>query len=135
MRRCVLATAMCWMAVGAQAADMPDLPILRGGFTEGLSRTRVNWQGFYVGGQAAYGSSDENFAGSNKNMLDALLDHNVIQEMQVSQWNLGLGKQSARTPAYGAFAGYNWQWDDVVVGLEANYVHASNKFGGTAVAS
>jgi outer membrane immunogenic protein len=131
----VLATAMCWMAVGAQAADMPDLPILRGGFTEGLSRTRVNWQGFYVGGQAAYGSSDENFAGSNKNMLDALLDHNVIQEMQVSQWNLGLGKQSARTPAYGAFVGYNWQWDDVVVGFEANYVHASNKFGGAAVAS
>ena len=43
MRRFVLATAMCWMAVGAQAADMPDLPILRGGFTEGLSRTRVNW--------------------------------------------------------------------------------------------
>jgi opacity protein-like surface antigen len=123
------------MAVGAQAADMPDLPILRGGFTEGLSRTRVNWQGVYVGGQAAYGSSDENFAGSNRNMIDALLDHNVIQEMQVAQWNLGLGKVSARTPAYGAFVGYNWQWDDVVAGVEFNYVHPSNKFGGAAVAS
>ena len=32
-------------------------------------------------------------------------------------------KQSARSSAYGAFAGYNWQWDDVVVGLEASYVH------------
>ena len=28
------------------------------------------------------------------------------------------------------FVGYNWQWDDVVVGLEANYTHASNIFGG-----
>jgi opacity protein-like surface antigen len=135
MRRLVLATAMCWMAVGAQAADMPDLPILRGGLSEGLSRTRVNWAGVYVGGQAAYGSSDENFSGSNRNMLEALLDHNVIQEMGVAQWNLGFGKQSARTSAWGAFAGYNWQWDDVILGLETNYLHPSNKFGGAAVAS
>ena len=56
MRRFVLATVMCGMAVGAQAADMPDLPVLRGGFTEGLSRSRVNWDGFYAGGQIGYGS-------------------------------------------------------------------------------
>src|SRR5438874_12333916 len=114
MRRLVLAAAMFGMACGAQAADMPDLPILRGSYVEELTTTRVNWRGFYVGGQAGYGSSDEKFTGSNANMLAALLDHNVIQEMQVPQWNLGLGGQSARTSAYGAFAGYNWQWDDVV---------------------
>src|SRR5207253_5049577 len=67
MRRFVLATAMVGMAFGAQAADLPDLPILRGSYTEGLSRSKVNWQGFYVGGQGAYGSSDENFSGSNAN--------------------------------------------------------------------
>ena len=129
MRRFLLAVVICGVAAGAQAADMPDLPILRGGLTEGLSRSSVNWQGVYVGGQAGYGSADENFAGSNKNMLAALLDHNVIEEMQVSQWNLGLGKQSARSSAYGGFAGYNWQWTDVVIGLEGNYLHGS--FGGT----
>ena len=63
MRRFVLATAMCGAAYGAQAADMPDLPILRGSFTDGLNTSRVNWQGFYVGGQGGYGSSDENFSG------------------------------------------------------------------------
>ena len=71
---------------------MPDLPILRGSYTDGLNTSRVNWQGFYVGGQGGYGSSDEKFSGSNANMLAALLDHNVIQQMQVSQWNLGLGE-------------------------------------------
>ena len=133
MRRLMLAAAMAGMTFGAEAADLPDLPILRGSYAEGLSRARVNWQGFYVGGQAGYGSSDENFAGSNQTMLDALLDHNVIQEMGVSQWNLGLGKQSARSSAYGAFVGYNWQWDDVVVGVEANYMHG--RFGGKSLAS
>lgn len=133
MRRFLLAVVMCGVAAGAQAADLSDLPILRGGLTDGLSRTSVNWQGFYVGGQGGYGSADENFAGSNKNMLAALLDHNVIQEMQVSQWNLGLGKQSARSSAYGGFTGYNWQWSDVVIGLEGSYIHGS--FGGADHAS
>jgi outer membrane immunogenic protein len=133
MMRGLLIVAVMFGAVsGAQAADMPDLPILRGAFTDGLSAPRVNWQGYYIGGQAGYGSSDESFSGSNTNMLAALISNNVIQEMGVSQWNLGLGKNSARAPGYGAFAGYNWQWDDVVLGLEASYLHGS--FGGTSSA-
>ena len=133
MRRFLLAGVMCGAVTTAHAADMPDLPILRGSYSDGLNTSRVNWQGFYFGGQGGYGSSDENFSGSNANMLAALFDHNVIPEMQISQWNLGLGKQSSRSSAYGAFTGYNWQWDDVVVGLEASYVHG--KFGGTSTAS
>ncbi len=128
MRRFLLAVMMCGVAAGAQAADLSDLPILRGSYTEGLTSSRVNWQGFYFGAQGGYGSSDESFSGSNANMLAALLDHNVIEQMQVSQWNLGLGKQSSRSPGYGAFTGYNWQWDDVVIGLEGSYLHGS--FGG-----
>ena len=58
MRRFLLVAMMCGTVSVAQAADMPDLPFLRGSFTEGLSTARVNWQGFYVGGQASYGSSD-----------------------------------------------------------------------------
>ena len=133
MRRILLAMMMCGAAAAAQAADLSDLPILRGAVTDGMSTSRVNWQGFYIGGQGGYGSSDENFSGSNTNMLAALLDHNVIQEMQVTQWNLGLGKQSSRASAYGGFTGYNWQWTDVVVGLEASYMHG--KFGGMSQAS
>jgi outer membrane immunogenic protein len=133
MRRFLLVAMMCGVAAGAQAADLPDLPILRGAVTDGMSTSRVNWQGFYVGAQAGYGSSDENFSGSNANMLAALLDHNVIQQMDVANWNLGLGKQSSRSSAYGGFVGYNWQWTDVVVGLEASYLHGT--FGGKSLAS
>ena len=128
MRRLLLMAMICGLASSARAADMLDY--LRGSIPPTLSTTSINWQGFYLGAQAGYGSSDENFNGSNASMLAALLDHNVIQEMQVSQWNLGLGKQSSRSSAFGAFAGYNWQWDDTILGLEASYVHGS--FGGTA---
>src|SRR5579872_4101011 len=127
MRGFVLAATMLTTVSCAQAADMPDY--LRGSL--GPSPT-VNWRGFYVGGQAGYGSSDENFSGSNTTMLNALLDHNVIQQMDVANWNLGLGKDSARAPGYGVFAGYNWQWDDIVAGLEMSYLHGS--FGGKSTA-
>lgn len=132
MRRFVLAAVMFGAASGAWAADMPDLPVLRGAFTEGLSTSKVNWQGYYFGIQGGYGSSDENFSGSNRDMLAALISNNVIQEMGVAQWNLGFGRQSSRAPGYGAFTGYNWQWDDVVLGLEASYLHGS--FGGVSTA-
>ena len=96
MRRLLLAAVMCGAITAANAAD---LPILRGGFTDGLSTASVNWEGFYIGGQAGYGSSDENFTGSTSNMLAALLQNTTIENgMGVSQWNLGLGKDSAHAP-------------------------------------
>jgi opacity protein-like surface antigen len=133
MRRLLLAAAMLGTVSAAHAADMPDLPILRGSFTDGLSKSNVNWQGSYFGAQGGYGASDEHFSGSNKTMLDTLLDHNVIQQMDVANWNLGLGGQSTRSSGYGAFFGYNGQWEDVVLGLEVSYLHGS--FGGKSQAS
>lgn len=133
MRRFLLAAVMFGAGGGAQAADMPDLPILRGAFTDGLSTATVNWQGFYIGGQAGYGSSDENFRGSTRTLLASLLANTTVEsEMAVSQWNLGLGKATARTSGFGAFAGYNSQWEDVVLGIEASYMHGT--FGGTFTA-
>jgi outer membrane immunogenic protein len=131
MRRLLLVAVMLGAVTGAQAADMPDF--LRGSQSDGPPPT-VNWRGFYVGGQVGYGSSDENFNGSTANMTQALLANTLIEaSMGVSQWNLGLGKDSARSSGYGAFTGYNWQWDDVVLGLEASYLHGS--FGGSASGS
>ena len=51
MRGLLLAAAMLGTVSAAHAADMPDLPILRGSFTDGLSKSGVNWQGSYIGVQ------------------------------------------------------------------------------------
>ena len=42
MRRFLLVAVMCGAASVAQAADMPDLPFLRGSFTDGLTSASVN---------------------------------------------------------------------------------------------
>jgi opacity protein-like surface antigen len=134
MRRLLLAAALFGAVQSAQAADLPDLPILRGAVSEGLTSSRVNWQGYYIGAQAGYGSSDENFNGSTSTMIAALLANTTIEaEMGVSQWNLGLGKESKRTSGFGGFAGYNSQWDDVVIGVEMSYLHGA--FGGSSTAT
>ncbi len=134
MRSLMVAVSVVGMVSAAQAADLPDLPILRGGLTEGLATSRVNWDGYYVGVQGGYGSSDENFNGSTKAMTAALLANTMEEaEMQVSSWNAGLGKQSSRSSGFGGFAGYNSQWDDVVLGVEGSYMHG--KFGGASTAT
>ena len=87
MRRFLLAAMMLGAPAGAQAADMPDLPILRGGFTE--RPTTVNWQGYYIGGQGGYGSSDEDFGRfpSTRPLMAALLAGTTIEaQMGVSSW-------------------------------------------------
>src|SRR6266849_1167484 len=138
MRRFLLATVMFGAAAGAQAADMPDLPILRGAFTEGPTTAKVNWQGYYIGGQGGYGSSDEDFGRfpSTTPLLRGLLAGTRIEgEMGVSSWapSPNLGRLSHRSSGGGAFAGYNSQWDDVVIGVEASYLHGG--FGGSLTAA
>ena len=119
MRRILLAAMMCGVTAGAQAADLSDLPILRGAFTEGLSNSKVNWQGYYVGGQADYGSITSKMpSGINSDLQSTFFPPPGV----TYNW-LGLGQARSTNSGYGAFAGYNSQWDDVVLGLEANYLH------------
>ena len=127
----VLAAMICGAVSGAHAADLPDIPILRG--TQGLSTSTVNWQGFYVGVQGGYGSSSEDFNGSNANLLAVVISESGVLPVGVAQFNPIFGRQTDRSWGYGVFGGYNSQWDDVVIGLEASYMHGP--FGGTSTAS
>jgi opacity protein-like surface antigen len=131
MRRLLLVAAMCGAAGVAQAADMPDLPILRGSFVDEVRA--VNWQGAYIGGHAAYGTSNMNFKNSTSNIAARLLDGTEMESVQqISQWPI-MGKVSAHGEGFGGFVGYSWQWTDTVAGLELNYTHG--KFGGSQTGS
>jgi outer membrane immunogenic protein len=133
MRRWMLAAAMFGAVQSAQAADLPDLPVLRGALTDGLTSSRVNWQGYYIGAQAGVGTSDMNFTGSTRTIAARLLSGLALEETgQVSSWPL-LGKTSQHGQGWGGFVGYNSQWDDVVIGVELSYMHG--KFGGAQTGS
>jgi outer membrane immunogenic protein len=129
MRRFLLATVMFGAVSCAEAADLSDLPILRGAFTDGLTSRPANWQGAYIGVQGGYGTSNMNFAGSTRSVAADLLSGTEMEhEQQISSWPI-MGKVSVHGKGYGGFAGYNAQWDDVVLGVEASYLHG--KFGGS----
>jgi outer membrane immunogenic protein len=117
MRRILLAAIMFGAASGAQAAD---LPFLRGSFTDGLTTQKVFWQGYYVGGQLSYGSSDSKLPGNINDDMQATF----LPPVGVAYNWQPLGQAHTLKGGYGAFAGYNSQWEDVVVGVEANYIHS-----------
>jgi outer membrane immunogenic protein len=127
MRRLLLAAAVLGTATCAQAADMPDY--LRGGY----GPVTTNWRGFYIGGQGGYGSTDANFGGSTVNeiLLEGLISNSVLRQIGLTA-PFASGKSSAQNAGYGAFTGYNWQWDDVVAGIEMSYLHGN--FGGSVTA-
>jgi opacity protein-like surface antigen len=114
-------TLILMAPAGAVAGDMPDF--LRGSYTP----TYTRWEGFYVGGQAGetFGSAD--FANATQSMLNYILSNTELQD-QVSGWTT-LPKGSTGAASYGGFIGYNYQWNDVVMGGELNYNHTSLKIG------
>jgi opacity protein-like surface antigen len=121
MRRFVLAAMVFGAASGARAADLSDLPILRGSFPGGLSKATRNWDGWYVGGQADYSSSNIDLTHAPQTLTNFLLRNSVIQA-PVAQLGL-FSAQHTQSTGFGAFVGRNLQWDDLVFGIEANYVH------------
>jgi opacity protein-like surface antigen len=128
MRRFLLAVMMCGVAAGAEAADLSDLPILRGGLTDGLSRSSVNWSGVYVGGQVTHGAADMDFTNSGQDLLAKLLNNlDLESQFNISKWP-ALGKAHMQNSGFGGFAGYNFQWSEAIIGLELNYTHG-NFFG------
>jgi len=119
MRRLLLVAAMCGVASVARAADMPDMPFLRGGLTEGLSNTQVNWRGFYGGGQVSYSSVTSNIAPG----INADLQGSFVPPPGVGYNWRPLPFADDKRTGFGGFFGYNTQWDDLVLGFEGNYIH------------
>src|SRR3954468_6137497 len=104
MRRFLLALVMCGVAATAQAADLSDLPILRGGLTEGLSKSSVNWQGVYVGGQVSKGAADMDFTNTTKDMMARLVNNSALDtQFNTSNWTFPGNAHAASNTGYGGF--------------------------------
>jgi opacity protein-like surface antigen len=117
MRRFLLAAMMFGAASGARAADMPDF--LRGSIAPSLSTTTRNWDGWYAGAQVGYTSADIDFSRSVVSLSNFIFRNSVLQQ-PTSQWSV-LQRNHAQATGFGAFGGRNYQWDDLVFGVEANY--------------
>jgi opacity protein-like surface antigen len=130
MRKIILlGLAVAAVSVGGEAVAA-DGPVLRGSTYDALpvqprfvpgSPVRLRWEGFYIGGQVGYANSGVNFSGGVADLVATLLRNTTIQaEFSPSQW-ISLPKQAVTRPSYGGFIGYNAQFEDTIVGIEANY--------------
>lgn len=112
------------VAPRAFAADL-DMDTLRGPLTVGPAAF-TRWEGFYAGGQFDYSSGNADFskatqpliANSGQNLFLVNLAH-------IDQWTPLNSNANATATGFGGFVGYNTQWQDLVVGVEANYTHAN----------
>jgi outer membrane immunogenic protein len=103
-----------------RAADLGET-FLRGSQTVMSAPSGARWDGFYFGAQVGVAYTGTDFGNSTRQLTSFLLRNTTIEdEAHVSNWTT-LGKYDATGSSYGGFAGYQRQWDNAVVGFEANY--------------
>ena len=111
-------------AGGARAADWP----LRGSVDPGFAR----WDGWHAGLQAGYANMNTDPGNSTSQPIAFILRNTLLQsEFAPSEWTT-LGPGTTNSAVYGAFVGYNMQWDNLVVGFDIGYKHPQNLDAGAA---
>jgi outer membrane immunogenic protein len=89
-----------------------------------------NWEGWYVGGQVGESWTNTDYGRTAITQSNDLFRNTVLQD-PASQLNL-FGKVNGLSSGFGGFVGRNWQFDDVVLGVEANYNYLSSLASSTA---
>jgi len=101
-----------------------DFDILRGSESVGPA-TFTNWTGFYFGGQWGYTDGFADFSAATSGPIAyALRDTSLEDTVSPSDWPV-LGHASSARQSFGGFFGYNTQWQDLMLGVEADLEHAT----------
>ena len=87
--------------------------------------TFTRWSGFYLGGDFNYTSALANFSNATGPLIATALQDTVVQSQYAPSQLQTLGQGSASAFGYGGYVGYNFQWQDVITGVEATYTHTS----------
>jgi outer membrane immunogenic protein len=118
--RCLLVALGLIASIPGAVAQEFELPTLRG--SEGFMaapRSFAGWGGIYAGGQVGYSAASADFA-NGVNDLASFIVRNSVFETPVSTFTT-LPKASTNGSSFGWFAGYNSQWEGVILGFEVNY--------------
>ena len=105
-------------------APVTDYDVLRGSVPVGPA-TFTRWSGFYAGGQIGLSDANADFSSTTQSLVAYALRATTLESQQApSQWPV-LGNADQGAIGYGAFVGYNTQWEDLILGIEANFNRAS----------
>jgi len=108
----------------AVAADL--FGPLRGTHSSMPQLTPVHiWDGAYFGGFAGATQSNTNFRGGLRDEVAFIVRNTALENaLNVSSW-LNPRTNNGRARSFGFFAGYNFQFDEAVLGFEADYTRAN----------
>ena len=123
-----LIAAGCWSG-GARAADLGDT-WLRGSFlpTQGW----VRWDGWVAGGTLGYSNMSTDFGNAGSSEISYILRNTTLEnEFQPSSWTT-LPKTVTDSTQYGGFLGYNWQMEQLVLGVDLAYNRPSSLYTQTS---
>jgi outer membrane immunogenic protein len=123
------------MASPALAADydLPNVPVLRGSAQPPAPvlsvgpATFARWSGFYFGGNVSLGSATSDFSTATRPLVQTGLQHaTILDQSDIADFHV-LDRGSSVAAGGGAFLGYNTQWQDLVLGVEATYTHKNRE--------
>ena len=130
MRRLLVALGLMGGLLSPALAADYDLPILRGSqpvapvVTVGPA-TFTRWSGFYVGGDFSFTNDTTNFSDATRPLVAfSLRDLTLESEQHPSTYQV-LGNGTANAFGGGGFLGYNTQWQDLILGVEATYTRTN----------
>lgn len=101
----------------ARAADWLD-DTLRGTFNPGPA---VRWDGVNLGASIGVTNMRSDLSRGLGPLTSRMLtDSTVLTEARPNDWDI-LENQTTNGRSYGGFIGYNFQWDSLVLGVDAGY--------------
>jgi opacity protein-like surface antigen len=129
MRRVICTLMMLGLTSPAVAADLdvlrgsdvvvPPAPTMIVG-----PATFTRWSGFYVGGQVGYTNGNADLSGATQSGLAyATRVTSLGSSIDPAAWPV-LGTANTGGVTFGGFFGYNVQWQDLILGAEANFSRA-----------
>ena len=108
------------MPAGAAAQDLDDTS-LRGSFRNGAAAAYNRWDGWNFGVQIGASNMNTDFSNSTSSLVAHILRQSTLEtEASPSSWPT-LSSNTTNGRQFGAFIGYNVQWDQLVVGFDVGY--------------
>ena len=128
MRRATLGFLGLLTLCGASASRAADLDygVLRGPEYDEVpvASTVVDWSGVYVGGHGGYTSGAMGFRTVFQTIVANALRNSTFESDMHASGLLAAHAQRVEGGTFGGYVGYNMQFDDIVLGIEADYTHA-----------
>ncbi len=115
---CAAAVLVTALAGQARAADWLD-DTLRGSYT---TSAPVRWDGIHFGATIGLGSMNTDYGASTSSQVAYTLRNTTLEtEQSPSSWT-ALPQNTTNSKQFGAFIGYNMQWQELVIGFDAAYI-------------